>query len=224
MWRGACLNRRAKGTMRPMLYLTLPSISLGRCARLAALVLFCAAGTGCLRVPLPIIEIDINVVEEAELPSIPQIIETDPRLGVIGLEIPLPYLCDLGEVDFLVRAYLDQVQEDFLGEFANNLDLQRVIIREIRLTAVKGDFSFIAEAGIRLIQNREPITYWSEFTNRNDKKQLILRPDGDYNLFDLIPGDNDCVTADLIYSGTFPERPVVFNLDLVIAVDADLVL
>lgn len=198
--------------------------AVGRCANRATLfLLLCAALPSCafIRVPLPAISFNVDVLEGQELPAFPRLVEGDARLGVIGLEIPLPYLCDLGDVDFLARAYLERLEADALGELANNIAIKRVYIEEIRLAAEEGDFTFIAEAGIRLINNDKRVTYWSEFPDREKKKVMVLRPDGNFDLFKIIPGESECATADLIYSGTAPDEKVVIAMELRLKVEAD---
>lgn len=197
---------------------------LGRRAVVCAALSFClAVAPGCalIRIPFPPITLDVNVFESETLPGLPRIFITDPRLGVFGLELSLPRICELGEVDFLARSYLQRLQDERLGELSNNIEIKRVLIKEVRLTAEEGNFAFLSEAGIRFAGEETSSTYWTTFLDRPDRQKLVFRPDQAFDVFDLIPGEDECITTSLIYSGTYPSVPVTFSLDLVIEVRAD---
>jgi hypothetical protein len=196
----------------------------GRCAVCATLLLFCVVvleGCMLLRIPLPPVAFTVDVFEDVSLRHLEDPIFEDPRIGVIGMEIPLARLCNLADAELVVRAYLERFEEEELGELANNIDVRRVYVEEIRLKAQKGDFSFVAEAGLRLRNNEHEVTYWSNFRDRNTKKVLVFKPDGKFDLFALLPGRNECVSTELIYSGTLPAEKVVLEMDMRLRVEAD---
>lgn len=189
-----------------------------------ALLLVAALATGgcqLIRIPIPPVTVDFNVIEEQRLPGLPRLINTETRLGVFGLEFPLPKLCNLGDAELIARAYMNRFIEDEVGELANNIDVQSVSIKEIRLTALEGDFSFLSDAGIRLTSDDQESTLWSRFLDRPERKKLVFEADGDFNLFNLFPGEDECVQAALMYSGTYPAESIVISMDLVLEVQVD---
>jgi hypothetical protein len=198
-------------------------VIMGRRALSVALLLCSLGATGCqlIRIPLPALNVDVNVFEEQRLPGFVRLINTETRLGVFGLELPLPKLCDLGDAELIARAYMNRFIEEEVGELANNIDVQSVGIKEIRLTALEGDFAFLSDAGIRLTSNDQESTLWSRFLDRPERKQLVFEADGDFNLFNLLPGQDECVQVALMYSGTYPDESIVVRMDLVLEVQVD---
>lgn len=184
-------------------------------------VVWLNAGCALLRLPLPPVSFDINVFESRTLPGLPRLFDTDPRLGVFGLEIPLPRVCDLAAVDTIARGYLARFQAEELGELSNNIDIRQVFIEEVRLTAEEGDFAFLSEAGVRIEGESGHATYWTTFLDRPARQKLVFRPDRPLDALNLIPGDDECLRVSLIYSGTYPATPVTFSLDLTLRVRAD---
>lgn len=189
----------------------------------AALLLVVSMNSGCalLRLPLPALSFDINVFESRILPGLPRLFDSEPRLGVFGLEILLPRVCDLAEVDTIARGYLARLQAEELGELANNIDIRQVFIEEVRLTAEEGNFAFLSEAGVRIEGDSGNTTYWTTFLDRPARQELVFRPDQPLDALNLIPGDDECLRVSLIYSGTYPATPITLSLDLTLRVRAD---
>ncbi len=196
---------------------------VGRRAGCVALLLCLLGCTGCqlIRIPIPPVTFEVNAFEEQRLPGFARLINTETRLGIFGLEIPFPRLCDLGDAELIARAYMERYLEEEVGELANNIDIQSVGIKEIHLTALEGDFAFLSDAGIRLTSNDQESTLWSRFLDRPERKQLVFEADGDFNLFNLLPGEDECVQVALMYSGTYPDESIVISMDLVLEVQVD---
>ena len=182
--------------------------------RLAAGSFAVAATTllaGCLGqdVELPPVTLTFPVVTGA---TVPDILKNGDKLT-----LPLPEVCDLPDL-----AALEAEVRDAIGPLAGLIDIEKVTLDEMNFSAVSGNFDFLDVLTLTFTKDDESVSLDADLSGQSGITQFLLEPgdDEEVDILNLIPGPDECLQAEIDFTGSIPTESTIYNATMQVSIFA----
>lgn len=135
-----------------------------------------------------------------------------PAGRVTDFEVPLgtPGQCLLNDLNQIV----DEVQASLPSGLSSLVAVDRLLLEELRFEASSGSFSFLEEVELEITTDGTGGTQTHllrAVPSGVSGNTLVVAPVNTFDLWALIEGGVDCVTATMTLTGEVPQQPVVFT-------------
>jgi hypothetical protein len=167
--------------------------------------------TGCMGsfLDLPPVELELDVIRGAVLD--PAALDGAPEIA--GTEIYLGEFCDVPTV-----ADVEEMVREELGDIAGGLvNVRRIDIDEISLTATEGSFDKVSVFGLGVLSNLRP-HFLGLVPTTGATNKIAMTPPGNPDLLDILPQQGNCIHALATLTGEAPEEPVTLDITMKVTV------